>query len=367
MKPLRTVAIVGTGGIAAAHARALAAQSGITLVAAIDLDETRARAFAAEWGIASTHASLTDAARDTQIDLVAICTPPSSHAPLAIEALRLGLHVVIEKPPALSLSALDAVARAEAESAGTVSCIFQHRFGGAAQHLRSLVAAGDLGAPLVGTCNTLWYRNQDYFDVPWRGKWEVEGGGPTLGHGIHQFDLLLHLLGPWQELTAFASKLARRTHTEDVSAALVRFETGALVTVINSVISPRETSDIRLDFEHATVELSHLYGYNDANWTFTPAPGHEYLAARWAERETGRASGHAAQYADLLACLARGEAPQVGLHEARATLEFAAATYAAALTGRPVRPLDLNANSPFYTRMDGHLDPWAAATAGAGA
>ena len=42
------------------------------------------------------------------------------------------------------------------------------------------------GAPTVAVCNTLWYRPYEYFTVPWRGKCEIEGGGPALGHDIHQ-------------------------------------------------------------------------------------------------------------------------------------------------------------------------------------
>ncbi|MGO7984043.1 Gfo/Idh/MocA family oxidoreductase, partial [Rhizobium johnstonii] len=82
------------------------------------------------------------------------------------------------------------------------------------------------------TCETLWYRDNDYFAVPWRGRWEVEGGGPTMGHGIHQFDLMLSILGPWAEVSAMAARQSRPTDTEDVSIAIARFDNGALATVV---------------------------------------------------------------------------------------------------------------------------------------
>jgi hypothetical protein len=62
-------------------------------------------------------------------------------------------------------------------------------------------------------------------------------------------------------------RLARRTDTEDVSTALVRFATGTMATITNSAISPRQTSRLRFDTEAATVELEHLYGYDDSGWT----------------------------------------------------------------------------------------------------
>ncbi|ELT44778.1 Gfo/Idh/MocA family protein [Arthrobacter nitrophenolicus] len=354
--PLRA-AFIGTGGIANAHAEALWDQPGVELAAAVDLDPARAQDFASKWGVARTAASLAEALDGGGLDLVAICTPPSSHFPLALEALARGLHAVVEKPPALSLAQMRQLETAEAASTGTLSCVFQHRFGSGARRLLAMQDSGALGRPLIGTCNTLWFRNQAYFDIPWRGLWDVEGGGPTMGHGIHQFDLLLHLWGPWAEVTAFAGKLARRTDTEDASAAIVRFESGAIATVINSVISPRETSYLRLDFENATVELEHLYGYSDTNWTVTPAPGREDVVESWNQGED-LSSGHAAQYRALLRSLQAGGQPPVSIAHAYATMELAAAIYASSVSGTTIARGQIDETSPFFTRMDGHLEPW---------
>ncbi|PNI07596.1 oxidoreductase [Arthrobacter sp. AFG7.2] len=348
--------IIGTGGIAHAHAEALRL-AGAELVVAVDIDQDRAVAFADKMGFAHTASSVA-AAAELQLDLVAVCTPPSSHAPLALEALALGMNVVLEKPPALSLRQLQELQEAEQITGKRVSCIFQHRFGTGARRLADLQESGALGNPLTGFCNTLWFRNQEYFDVPWRGQWDVEGGGPTMGHGIHQFDLLLHLWGPWQEVTAFAGKLARRTETEDVSTAIVRFESGALSTVINSVISPRETSQLRFDYENATVELEHLYGYDDSNWRFTPAPGQEHLADAWTDGAAGTASGHSAQYEQIIEAVRSGAVPPVTLAEAYPTMELAAAIYASAITGKTVRRGGITEEDPFFDRADGRLEPW---------
>lgn len=354
--PLRA-AIIGTGGIANAHAEALRQQPGVELTAAVDIDATRAEEFAAKWVVTRTAASLKEAFDGGGLDLAAICTPPSSHFPLALEALSLGLHAVIEKPPALSLAQMRELEAAEAASTGRLSCIFQHRFGSGARRLLRLQEAGALGKPLVGTCNTLWFRDQAYFDVPWRGLWDVEGGGPTMGHGIHQFDLLLHLWGPWSEVTAFAGKLARKTDTEDASAAVVRFESGAIATIINSVISPRETSYMRLDFENATIELEHLYGYSDTNWTVTAAPGREDAVESWNQGED-LASGHPAQYRAIVHSIAEGGPAPVTVTDAYATMELAAAIYASSVSGTTIARGQINEDSPFFTRMDGHLEPW---------
>jgi predicted dehydrogenase len=292
-------------------------------------------------------------------DLIDLATPPGSHTPQAVACLERGLTVLCEKPPALSLAELDTIAAAEAASDGWFATVSQHRFGSGARSLRRIVGSPELGEPTSAVCNTLWYRPDEYFAVPWRGKWGIEGGGPTMGHGIHQMDLMLSLLGPWHEVTAVATRRARPTDTEDLSAAVVTFASGAVATVINSLLSPRETSYLRFDFASATVELEHLYGYGDANWRVTAVPGHEAaVSAAWEAGPKGHGSGHAAQFAAVFDALEAGQTPPVTLSDARNTLELVASIYASAFTRTPVQQGQIGRDSPFYQRMDGTGAPW---------
>ena len=97
------------------------------------------------------------------------------------------------------------------------------------------------------------------------------------------------MLGDWAEISAIARRQARRTETEDLSMAHVIFASGAAASIVNSVLSPREESYLRFDFEHGTVEVSHLYGYRDEDWRVTPAPGHEQpVLAAWPQPTAGR-------------------------------------------------------------------------------
>ena len=293
------------------------------------------------------------------LDVVHICTPPRAHVPLALECLAANVNVLVEKPPALSLGEIDLLIAAERASTGRVATVFQHRFGPAAIRLRRMIAEGAFGRSLVAKCDTLWYRGDAYFDVPWRGSWDSEGGGPTMGHGIHQFDLMLSVLGPWQEIRALAVRQARNVATEDVSMALVTFADGTVASVINSVLSPRETSQLRFDFDHATVEVEHLYGYTDAQWTVTPAPGHDDVVRRWKEEQSEIVSGHRCQLTAFLDALDSGETPPVTLADTRNTMEFIAALYASAFTGTVVKAGQIGADSPFYETMEGTGAPWA--------
>ena len=90
------------------------------------------------------------------------------------------------RPP--SLDELEQMTDAASAAGRELAVVFQQRTGTAAAHVKRLLDSGALGRPLLAQCQTLWYRDAAYFAVPWRGKWETEGGGTTLGHGIHQLD-----------------------------------------------------------------------------------------------------------------------------------------------------------------------------------
>ncbi|WP_221583542.1 Gfo/Idh/MocA family protein [Microbacterium sp. G2-8] len=351
-------AIIGTGAITLTeHLPALTADPRIEIVAVCDIDGEKARAVADEHGIPSSYSSSDELLAAERPDLVAIATPPGAHRDQVIAALDAGAWVWCEKPPMLSLADYDAVAAHEGENGPYVSYIFQQRFGATADRLRRHVDEGTLGRPLVVTCDTLWYRGDDYFAAPWRAKWATEGGGPTMGHGIHQTDMVLSILGDWSEVTAAMGRLGRDTETEDVSFAIVRFANGAMMSVANSLLSPRETSSVRFDFERATVELEHLYGYTNDDWTWTPATGVTPAeAATWpAEPEDGRRA-HALHLAHMLDAYERGERPRVSGADGRRSLELAAGMYKSALTGRAVSREELAPGDPFYDAMCG-ADP----------
>jgi predicted dehydrogenase len=359
------VAVIGTGAIARdGHVPALArlAEEGETeIVAAVDIAEDAVRKFCAEAGIPHAYTDLDRMLEEQRPDLVAICTPPTLHRDQTVAALRAGAWVWCEKPPVLTLADFDAVEAEEGKDGGPYAAIvFQHRFGSGSRHVRRLIADRAMGRPLVAHCQTTWYRNAAYYAVPWRGRWETEGGGPAMGHGIHQMDLLLDLMGPWSEVRAMAARLVHDVETEDVSTALVRFESGALATIVNSVLSPDEVSRIRIDCERATVELTHLYGHSNDNWHITPAPGvPDEDAAAWRDFGADVPSSHLEQLRELVASMRAGERPRSSGADGRTSLELITALYKSAFTDTTVRAGEVGPGDPFYTALHGGAPGWA--------
>lgn len=136
--------------------------------------------------------------------------------------------------------------------------------------------------------------------------------------------------------------------------AHVRFASGALASVVNSVLSARQESSLRIDCAHATVELTHLYGYSGADWCITPAPGvPEEEVATWGFPEPDSPSSHRAFFAHVYPALGEGRRPALAGRAGRVALEVATATYASALSGRPVSRTELRPGHPSYDRLPG--------------
>lgn len=351
-------ALVGTGAVSQLHARGVAAHPRAELVAVTDLSRSSADGFAATWNVPAVYDTLDELLDAEKPDVVLICTPPGVHREQTLAAFAAGCHVVVEKPPAPSLDELDAMRAAAVAANRQLAVVFQQRTGTAAAHVRELLSSGAMGRPLIAVCQTLWFRGPEYFAVPWRGKWSTEGGGTTLGHGIHQLDLLAFLLGDWTSVQGQLWRLDRETETEDASTAVVTFASGAVATVVTSAVSPRESSAIRIDTQKATITVEHLYGHGHENWKITPAPHIDAAeAASWHLPEDEERSDHGPLLRDVFDALLDGrDLPATASDPAR-SLELVAAIYAsAAAGGAAITPANL-ATHP--THRSGFTSPVA--------
>lgn len=327
----------------------------VNLVAAVDLTEAKVKRFCEENGIPRWYTNYTEMLERESPDLVCIVTPPATHKALSIEALEAGAWVFCEKPLCASLADFDEIQAAEKRTGRYVSTVFQWRFGSAGKHLKKLIQQGIFGKPLLAICNTLWYRNQAYYDVYWRGSYATEFGGPTMTLGIHLMDFYLSLMGDWQELRAMIGTLDRNISVEDVSMAMVRFQNGAMGSIVNSALSPRQETNLRLDFQKATVEVKALYRYQNEDWqiSFPPDSHDESILSAWSSIEDNFPATHDRQISEILDAMETNQAPPVIGEEARRILEFNASLYKSAMTGKPVVKGEIDPDDPFYYGNDG--------------
>ncbi|WP_432992748.1 Gfo/Idh/MocA family protein [Dactylosporangium sp. CA-233914] len=352
------VAIVGSGIIGANHAEAIARHPRLRVAALVDARIEAAEALAARLDPRpSAHLTLTEALATAKIDIVSICTPSGLHIAAAQESLAAGAHLLVEKPLDTDLAKARAFAKVAAEAAGrglVSAVVSQHRFDPAIAAVLRAVRAGRLGKLTSAVASMPWWRDQAYYDsADWRGTWAFDGGGALANQGIHLVDQLLALLGRPAEVYARTALVSHeRIEVEDLAAATIRFESGALA-VLHATTSARPGLPVRLAV-HGTEGSAILhddqleYFHTAADPALTAAdlvPPEELYGA--AKAPDGFVTGHLRQYADIVEAIETGRAPGVPVRDGLLALGLVRAVYVSAALGRAV---------VFDEVLDGALD-----------
>jgi UDP-N-acetyl-2-amino-2-deoxyglucuronate dehydrogenase len=340
----RGFGIVGAGVISSIHARAIASLSGARLVAVTDVEPDRAASLARAHDCVAEPDLDALLARD-DVDVVCVCVPSGLHADVGIRAVAAGKHLAVEKPLDVSLAAADRLLEAARQAGVVLTVISQHRFDPGLLELRRLLGNGALGRLVLGEASTKWYRSQAYYDSSaWRGTWALDGGS-LMNQGIHYADLLLWSMGPVAEVTALFSTQTHQIEVEDSALAVLRFESGALGTVVTSTavfpgfaqrleISGTSGTVVIEDGEIIRCELSAGGGETGQHGRVTENGRAPSAAATPADLDI---ASHAAQLGDLLAAIDEGRAPSVTGEDGRAVLELVCAVYESARDARTVR------------------------------
>jgi Predicted dehydrogenases and related proteins len=249
------------------------------VVALCDLNAERLDRLGEEFGIERRIVDFDDILGMDDVDIVDICTPPGVHYAMVMAALKAGKHVVCEKPLVGSLRQVDEVIAQEKVSKGKLMPVFQYRFGDGIEQVKTIIEAGIAGKPFVGTVETLWRREADYYAVPWRGKWKTELGGVLMGHAIHPHDIFTYLMGDIARVFGRVATRVNPIEVEDTISASLEMKSGALASLTATLGSADEITRIRLAFEHVSFESDHA-PYNPGHKPWKILPRDEATAAR---------------------------------------------------------------------------------------
>jgi len=202
------IGIVGTGGMARAHAHQFQRIRGCKVVAVADVDRERAKGFADQFGITDVHASQSDMLKHSDVDAISNVTPDAYHASLTLEAIAAGKHVMCEKPLATNYADAKRMANA-AVKAGVVHIVnFSYRNSSALQRAHRMIARGDIGRPLHFEASYLqsWLASSVWGDWRVAPHWlwrlsTAHGSMGVLGDiGVHILDMAAFPLGPFRSV-----------------------------------------------------------------------------------------------------------------------------------------------------------------------
>jgi UDP-N-acetyl-2-amino-2-deoxyglucuronate dehydrogenase len=340
-------AIVGCGVIAPTHARAIRALPGARLVAAVDVDEDRARRLTDDFG-GDPETDLDRVLARPDIDVVSVCVPSGLHAEIGCRAAAAGKHVLVEKPIDITLEAADRLIATAKRSGVKLSVVSQYRYSPGVQQVRSLIDDGRLGRLILGDAIVKWYRSQAYYDSgDWRGTWALDGGGCLMNQGIHYVDLLQWLMGPVESVVAHCATSAHRIEVEDVALAILTFRNGAIGTLQGSTaVYPGLPERLEISGDGGTVivevaqlvlcELKDEKGEVGAYGAKGKTARERVSTSAAADPAALAQSSHLPQMTDLLRAIDTGGEPLITGEAGRKPLEVILAVYESAKQGRPV-------------------------------
>ncbi|MCL1594652.1 MAG: Gfo/Idh/MocA family oxidoreductase [Actinomycetia bacterium] len=341
------VAIVGHGAIAEIHAQAVRAIPHAMLVGVAGRNLKRTRSFAMQHS-AEAFTDTETMVHSTRADIVIVATPHPTHADIAIAAAAAKAHILVEKPLAVTTADCDRMIDAAASAGVTLGVVGQRRLLPAVVRMKSAIADGAIGKPILGSVTLLGWRDPDYYDsAGWRGTWQGEGGGVLVNQAVHHLDLLQWLMGPFDEVFGYWANLNHPTiDVDDTAVAVLRGADGRLASIVvsnsqhpglharvlihgdNGASVGVQTDGGSMFVAGSTEMLEAPYNHI---WT---VPGDEHLLATWREKDEVSFSErdpivHSIEMVirDFITATRSGEPPAVSGHDGRGTVEIFEAIY----------------------------------------
>ena len=318
MGEIMKILVVGCGSIGERHIRNLKMLS-IDKIIACDTNPERLALIKDKYDVQETYTELQKAINQG-IDAVLVCTPPSTHIPIALKAIDYKAHVFIEKPMSNNLDGVDELIK-NASKNGLIICVgYNFRFHQGLKLLKKMVDRGEIGKILsaraeFGQYLPDWRPWQDYRQS-YTSKKEL--GGVIILDGSHEIDYMRWLLGDVEQLFCFAGKISSlEVETEDVAGILIKFKSGAII------------GEIHLDFvRHDYSRTCEIIGEKGTiKWSYQDRFVKVYSmdAKRW-KRFNIKADPndmYVQEMQHFINCVKIGEKPLIDGEEGRKTLEIA--------------------------------------------
>jgi len=347
MEKLVGYAVVGLG-VGKAHVKGAIAAEGCKLVALCDIrPEQLANAQENIPGAqdAKAYTDFAEMLKDPEIDVVSICTPSGLHADMAVQALRAGKHVLVEKPMDIAVDKILEIEKARRETGLKVGGIFQNRRNAIMEPFKAAVDSGRLGEIYAAFFRVNWHRDDNYFlaNGGWRGTWAMDGGGSLMNQGVHTVDLMQWLLGDVESIKSNMRVVNHRIETEDFTQSTVKFKRGTVATFISTTCAyPGMGTELQVTGTDGSI---HIDGDKVIAWRIKgdDMAGEE---AEMKEKFGGKGvsvsadptvvRGHSYQIQDMVDAVRFDRDPMVGPMEATKAVRIINAVYESARTGKEI-------------------------------
>ncbi len=343
--------IIGCGRISYKHVEAFVSSAkNIQLVAVCDIVEGKSVEKANEYKKTFPNAEVKiytnykQLLADVKPELVTIATWSGNHAEIAIDCLKAGSHVLVEKPMALSTKDADAMISTAKEYNKKLAVCFQNRFNAPVQKTYEALKGGRFGRMLHGMVQVRWNRNDAYYkEATWRGTWDQDGGA-LMNQCTHGIDLLQWLMGEdVVKVHGVTRKYLRNIEAEDFGSAILEFKSGAVGIIEGSMdIYPKNLNEtLSLFGDKGSVVIGGLAVNKIETWRFADAEVHgdtedKVVNPGAKDPDTVYGYGHPAMLTDLIEAIKGGKDPFVSGENGKKALEIILAIYKSMKDKKPV-------------------------------
>ncbi len=291
-------------------------------------------------------------------DLVAIATESGKHAQIALDCIKEGCNLIIEKPIALSLTDADAIIAKAKEKNVKVCACHQNRFNKSIQKIREAMEMGRFGKLLYGAAHIRWTRDYEYYSrAKWRGTW-AQDGGALMNQCIHDIDLLRWMMGDEIiEVVGFTDRLKHDyIEAEDMGIALIRFKNGSYGIIEGTTdVYPRNLEENLYIFgDKGTVKAGGESVNIIEEWRFSDYIDipEEVIKAYQEVPPNIYGYGHSKLYKDVIEAIIEDRPPFVDAEAGKRAMELVLAIYQSAATGKKVQlPMKECATTDFIDRF----------------
>lgn len=336
-------AVVGLG-VGMRHAEAASKSKNAYLIAVCDLNTERLDEAKKRCPETLTYTDFDEMLKNPDIDAVSIAVPSGMHADFAVKAMKAGKNVLVEKPVDITVEAALRIEQARLETGMKAGVVHQNRYNPDMPLMHDAVVSGKIGKVLFGDFSVKWYRTQEYYDNGgWRGTWEMDGGGSLMNQAVHTVDLMQWLMN--SEVESVTSQMAIYNHkieTEDFTASLIKFKSGAVATFISTTCAyPGICTGIKVYGTNGSMEADQD---KLLTWKFMDAPENE--EKEMLEKYVGNAAaaaldptlclGHNYVVEDMINAVLEDRDPSVLPMEAIKSVRIVNAVYESARTGKTV-------------------------------
>lgn len=345
------VAFIGTGAIMqGCHIPNFRNIDGVELIAVCDVVENRARSVAEKHGIPNALTQYRDLLKRDDVDAVVVAVPTFLHAPIAINALKAGKHVLCEKPPALNARQAQRMAKVAKDTRRVLTYGLQMLYESDVEMVKQMVDNGEFGEVYLGKASYLRRRGAPR---GWFSEKDKSGGGALIDIGVHLINLTWWLMGNPEPVRASGitfdrigmsdtrfqayqpmdvregTAKASNPDVDEAAAGMIRFANGAVMLIETSwqlnIKGPGGAWSAQIFGDAAGAKLPSLEIYRNLNGLQTNVTAH-----------TSPTNGYIAEAEHFIECIRYHKQPRMTPEHGVTLMKIIDALYRSSESGREV-------------------------------